>query len=140
VDAGVLTGNKDQITKLAEAFNKTRNIHSADYVIGEGFTGVYDSATCKFVIAPSRIKPTPAQVNQGWVEYNGGHLSLSLEMGGNVGNNHHGFAVILREGGLEVTWKSNTLNPNGLVPKELRPQIIKAIEEATGMKVIIPNL
>jgi hypothetical protein len=101
---------------------------------GQGFSGVFDAATGKLLLRPSATAaPTPP----GWVARAGGHADVSAALGGNVAG-HSGFAVILQQDGtLAVTWLSRTLNSGrgALVPAELRPAIVKAIEEATGRAV-----
>ncbi len=101
---------------------------------GQGFSGVFDVARGRVLIQPS----TPnAPAPSGWVLRAGGHAQVSANLGGNSAN-HAGFAVILQQNGtLNITWVSRTLNrtPNALVSPANRPQIIKAVESATGRKV-----
>jgi RHS repeat-associated protein len=101
---------------------------------GQGFTGVYDSATGKVLIKPST---EAAEIPSGWVARSGGHADVSKALGGDAAN-HLGFAVILQEDGtLAVTWRSGVLNPgpDSLVPQSARNVIVEAIENATGRKV-----
>ena len=101
---------------------------------GQGFTGVFDSATGKIGLSPSSVEPV---LPPGFVPRAGGHANVSQALGGNAAN-HSGFAVILKpDGTLRVTWRSGTLNtgPGNEVPAALRPQIIKAIEQQTGRTV-----
>lgn len=101
---------------------------------GQGFTGVFDSSTGQIRLNPSTADPV---LPPGFVRRAGGHADVSRALGGNPAN-HSGFAVILEENGtLRVTWRSGTLNntPDSMVPPELRPQIIRAIEEQTGRTV-----
>ena len=100
----------------------------------QGFTGVYDSATGKVLIRPSR---TGSDLPAGWVPRRGGHSPVSNSLGGNAAN-HRGFASILQEDGtLRLTWNSGTLNspPDYVVPVEMRQSIVNALEEATGRRV-----
>lgn len=100
----------------------------------QGFTGVFDSATGKILMQPSR---TGSDLPAGWVARRGGHRSVSQTLGGDAAN-HRGFAVILQEDGtLRVTWGSGTLNspPDYLVPLNVRQLIVDAIEAATGINV-----
>jgi hypothetical protein len=103
--------------------------------VGQGFTGVFDSATGRVALRPSTAAlPLP----QGFVARAGGHAAVSAELGGNSAS-HAGFAAIIEEGGgLRLTWRSGTLNagPGNLVAPELRPSIVKAVEQATGRAVV----
>jgi len=101
---------------------------------GQGFTGVFDSATGRIGLSPSSAD---AVLPRGFVPRAGGHANVSQALGGNAAN-HSGFAAILEQNGtLRVTWRSGTLNntPGNLVPENLRPQIIRAIEQQTGRTV-----
>jgi hypothetical protein len=102
---------------------------------GQGFTGVFDTATGRVALAPSTAD---AVIPQGWVARAGGHADVSAALGGDpVG--HAGFAAILEEGGgLRLTWRSGTLNQGAgnLVPQGLRQAIVDAVEAATGRKVV----
>jgi RHS repeat-associated protein len=103
--------------------------------VGQGFTGVFDTATGRVGLAPSTADPV---IPQGWVPRAGGHADVSATLGGDPAG-HAGFAVILEEGGgLRMTWRSGTLNqgPGSLVPQALRPTIVHAVEAATGRKVV----
>ena len=98
---------------------------------GQGFTGVYDSSTGGLLIAPSTAD---ADVPAGWVSRTGGHADVSAALGGSAAN-QSGFAVILQhDGTLNVTWRSGMLNPapGYVVPTNLRPTIIDALQAATG--------
>lgn len=100
----------------------------------QGFTGVYDASTGRVLIQPSTAEPV---VPSGWVARAGGHADVSAALGGDAAS-HSGFAVILQEdGSLNITWRSGTLNPapDYVVPPELRPQIIDAVQNATGRTV-----
>jgi hypothetical protein len=100
----------------------------------QGFTGVIDIATGEVLMRPSRIGPN---LPSGWIPRRGGHADVSRLLGGNT-SNHRGFAVILQEDGtLQITWGSGTLNspPDYVIPTELRPEIVRSIEAATGRKV-----
>jgi hypothetical protein len=62
---------------------------------------------------------------------------VSAALGGDAAN-HSGFAVILQEdGSLNITWRSGTLNspPDYVVPPEMRPKIIGAVQSATGRTI-----
>jgi hypothetical protein len=101
---------------------------------GQGFTGVFDSATGKIGLSPSTAEPV---LPPGFVPRSGGHGIVSDALGGDAAN-HSGFAVIIQEDGtLRVTWRSGTLNntPDSLVPENLRPQIIQTIEQQLGRTV-----
>jgi hypothetical protein len=101
---------------------------------GQGFSGVFDVATGRVLIRPSTpVSPVPA----GWVARAGGHAEVSAALGGRAAN-HSGFAVVLQgNGSLNITWLSRTLNrtSNSLVPPQIRPQIVKSVEAATGRTV-----
>jgi hypothetical protein len=112
---------------------------------GQGFSSVYDASTGKVLAKPSpEVDIEGATLPDGWVTRNKGHAKVSEELGGDS-TQHWGFAVILqRDGTLNIRWRSRTLNPRGLasseddlhmVPENLRPKIIQAIETATGRKV-----
>lgn len=108
---------------LAQVFER----HGA----GQGFTGVIDDATGELLLRPSR---TGDNLPEGFVPRNGGHDIVSTALGGNRAD-HRGFAVIIQENGtLAVTWRSGILNrtPDSLVPVNLRPAIVAAIETSTG--------
>ena len=101
---------------------------------GQGFTGVFDAATGRVLLRPSTAE---ALIPEGWVARSGGHAAVSDLLGGEPAG-HTGFAVILEEGGgLEMTWRSGTLNPPPafVVPESLRPTIVEAVEQATGRPV-----
>jgi hypothetical protein len=138
-DVGDLVGSKAEIEALAKTFTNARKI--GNFKPGQGFPAVYDAETGKLTYAPSKLGDGPgtAKGETGWVDsWGGGHGSLSSELGGNQAK-HAGFTIILRENGLQIKWKSNSVNltaEGGLVPLELRPEIVKSIEKATGMKVI----
>jgi len=100
----------------------------------QGFTGVFDVSTGKVLIAPSTEE---ADIPAGWVERAGGHADVSATLGGDSAN-HSGFAVILQQDGtLNITWKSGTLNPapEYIVPPNLQPTIIDAVQSATGKTI-----
>ncbi len=84
------------------------------------------------------MKPsTRGAVPEGWVPRRGGHAQVSAELGGDA-SSHHGLAVILQEDGtLAITWRSEQLNrgPNNLVPTNIRPKIVEAVETLTGRTV-----
>jgi hypothetical protein len=101
---------------------------------GQGFTGVFDSATGKILLKPSTAA---SEIPPGWVARGGGHANVSGALGGNAAG-HQGFAVILQQDGtLAVTWRSGVLNrtPDALVPLAERKAIVEAIEKATGKSV-----
>jgi hypothetical protein len=104
--------------------------------VGQGFPAVWDSVTGRILFRPSpSVRGAP--VPQGWVPRGRGHALVSSQLGGNPAN-HQGFAFVLQaDGTLAVTWRSGVLNrtPDNLVPEELRPKIVEAIEEATGCMV-----
>ncbi|WP_129775911.1 FG-GAP-like repeat-containing protein [Peristeroidobacter soli] len=103
------------------------------HAAGQGFTGVYDTGAGQLLLRPS-TSATP--LPPGWAARAGGHGAVSATLGGTA--NHAGFAVIIQaDGSLAVTWVSRTLNrgPAYLVPPELRPSIVEAIERATGRTV-----
>jgi RHS repeat-associated protein len=101
---------------------------------GQGFTGVFDTASGRVLIRPST---GDSAVPAGWVARRGGHADVSAALGGDAAE-HVGFAAILEEGGtLRLTWRSGTLNPapNYVVPAAMRPAIVEAIQRATGRAV-----
>ena len=101
---------------------------------GQGFTGVFDSATGKVLVKPSTAA---SEIPSGWVAGRGGHADVSKALEGDAAK-HLGFAVILqKDGTLGVTWRSGVLNPgpDSLVPQAVRNSIVAAIEAATGKKV-----
>jgi RHS repeat-associated protein len=100
----------------------------------QGFTGVYDAATGRIGLRPSTAEvPLP----EGWVARSGGHGAVSAELGGDA-SGHAGFAAILEEGGgARLTWRSGTINapPEYVVPEAMRPTVVSAFEQATGLTV-----
>ena len=101
---------------------------------GQGFTGVFDATTGRVALRPSTAE---ALIPNGWVARGGGHGAVSRELGGDAVS-HAGFAAIIRDdGGLQLTWRSGTLNasPTFLVPEAARPAIVHAVEHATGRTV-----
>lgn len=105
------------------------------HAAGQGFTGVFDTATGEVSLAPSTAETT---IPDGWVARAGGHADVSAALGGDAAN-HAGFAAILEEGGgLRLTWRSGTLNsgPGSLVPVGLRQAIVDAVQAATGRTVV----
>jgi RHS repeat-associated protein len=130
--AAKLANAGDEVAEAAPQLAKVLEGHEA----GQGVSGVFDVASGKMQIRPSPTEYS-APIPQGGVPRSGGHLIISNQLGGNFAA-HRGFTVILqKDGTLAVTWKSGALNKttDALVPKDLRPQIIKAIEEQTGRKV-----
>lgn len=101
------------------------------------FAGVYDRSTGSITIRPS-MNLRGQQALPGFVQRDGGHLHVSNMAGGDKAN-HLGFAIIRRTSGPhQVTWKSTQLNsafPDDTVPRNLRPAILRAITEATGLSV-----
>jgi RHS repeat-associated protein len=130
--AAKLANAGDEVAEAAPQLAKVLEGHEA----GQGFSGVFDAASGKINIRPSPNQ-RGASIPEGGVPRGGGHSIVSKQLGGNT-TTHSGFTVILqKDGTLTVTWKSTSLNKtsDALVPKDLRPQIVKAIEEQTGRKV-----
>lgn len=111
------------------------DIFDGDWEVNQGFTGVYDAETGTVAFAPSTYDEV---IPEGWVDANGGHAVVSDALGGNS-DNHFGFSAILQEdGSVQLTWKSGVLNsayPGSMVPAEIQPQIVQAVQGLTSRQV-----
>jgi hypothetical protein len=108
--------------------------HILGFPRGQWFSGAYDEATGRVLLLPSSEATPPPS---GFVSRRGGHRIVSQGLGGDPAG-HHGFAVQTQaNGSLTITWTSRTLNagPGGQATPSVRPAIIRAVEENTGLKI-----
>lgn len=138
---------KSEVTTLTNLTHDVPAVTAVrQYKEGSGFSGAYDPATKSFVAVASGentalLSNKPIRtVNQF-----GGHVAaqagLVAKLGTTDTKKHVGFVLIWQGNEtIRIRWNSGTINQanfgNRAAPMSVRPEIIKAVETATGAKVI----